>query len=132
MLSRGCTIPRQVQSRQKHQCKDMSSNVNNPKLNKRQTLRFSLLGLLLLLVLSATVYGVVWYHRFYHHVTPQELSNEVKHSTFQTNIRGGVPVTLQIYQQEHATQQQLVLFTSGDGGWSPFCADIAAHIAASG
>jgi len=25
-----------------------------------------------------------------------------------------------------------VLFTSGDGGWSPFCADIAAHIAASG
>jgi fermentation-respiration switch protein FrsA (DUF1100 family) len=25
-----------------------------------------------------------------------------------------------------------VLFTSGDGGWSPFCADIAAHIAAGG
>src|SRR5205085_6140409 len=26
----------------------------------------------------------------------------------------------------------LVLFTSGDGGWSPFCADIAAHMAATG
>jgi len=28
--------------------------------------------------------------------------------------------------------QPVVLFTSGDGGWSPFCADIAAHVAATG
>jgi dienelactone hydrolase len=73
-----------------------------------------------------------WYHRFYHHVTPQELSHEVKHSTFQATIRGGPPLDLQLYQQEHATNQPLMLFTSGDGGWSPFCADIAAHIAATG
>jgi pimeloyl-ACP methyl ester carboxylesterase len=39
---------------------------------------------------------------------------------------------LQIYQQTNAANQRLVLFTSGDGGWSPFSADIAAHIAATG
>src|SRR5262249_56469102 len=33
---------------------------------------------------------------------------------------------------ENAAHQALVLFTSGDGGWSPFCADVAAHIAATG
>jgi len=56
----------------------------------------------------------------------------VKHSTFQATIRNGPALDLQLYQQEHAANQPLVLFTSGDGGWSPFCADIAAHIAASG
>jgi pimeloyl-ACP methyl ester carboxylesterase len=75
---------------------------------------------------------MVWYHRFYHHVTVQELSHEVKHSTFQTTIRSGTPITLQLYQQENAVQQPVVLFTSGDGGWSPFCADVAAHIAVTG
>jgi fermentation-respiration switch protein FrsA (DUF1100 family) len=75
---------------------------------------------------------VRWYHGFYHHVTPEELSHEVKHSTFQASIRSGPPLNLQLYQQENARNQPLVLFTSGDGGWSPFCADIAAHIAATG
>ena len=84
------------------------------------------------LLAAASAYAAVWYHRFYHHVTPQELSHEVTHSTFQISIRNGEAVTLELYQQEHATQQQLVFFTSGDGGWSPFCADIAAHIAATG
>src|SRR5215470_6097864 len=46
--------------------------------------------------------------------------------------RVNVTYELQLYQQQNATNQPLVLFTSGDGGWSPFCADIAAHIAASG
>lgn len=81
---------------------------------------------------AASVYAVRWYHRFYHHVTHEELSHEVKHSSFQVTIRSGPPLDLQLYQQEHATNQPLVLFTSGDGGWSPFCADIAAHIAATG
>jgi len=81
---------------------------------------------------GAVVYAVRWYHGFYHHVTHEELSLEVKHSTFQATIRSGPPLDLQLYQQEHAANQPLVLFTSGDGGWSPFCADIAAHIAASG
>jgi predicted alpha/beta hydrolase len=92
----------------------------------------SILILVVVLFAAASSYAVVWYHRFYHHVTPQELSNEVKHSTFQTSIRNGSPITLELYQQANATQQQLVFFTSGDGGWSPFCADIAAHIAATG
>jgi Bacterial virulence protein (VirJ) len=81
---------------------------------------------------AVTAYGLVWYQRFYHHVTREELSREVRHSTFQASIRGGSPVTLQLYQQANAIDQPLVLFTSGDGGWSPFCADIAAHIAATG
>ena len=85
-----------------------------------------------LVLCGASVYGVRWYHGFYHHVTHEELSHEVKHSTFQATIRSGPPLDLQVYQQEHAAKQPLVLFTSGDGGWSPFCADIAAHIAASG
>jgi len=81
---------------------------------------------------AATVYAVRWYHGFYHHVTHEELSHKVKHSTFQATIRSGPPLEFQLYQQEHATNQPLVLFASGDGGWSPFCADIAAHIAATG
>ena len=78
------------------------------------------------------MYAVRWYHGFYHHVTHEELSHAVKHSTFQVTIRSGPALDLQLYQQENATNQPLVLFTSGDGGWSPFCADIAAHIAATG
>jgi len=92
----------------------------------------ALIALALLVLCAASVYAVRWYHGFYHHVTHEELSHEVKHSIFQATIRNGPPLELQLYQQEHATNQPLVLFTSGDGGWSPFCADIAAHIAASG
>ena len=95
----------------------------------------TLIGALFLVVCAicaTTVYAIRWYHRFYHHVTHEELSHEVKHSTFQVTIRSGPPLDLQLYQQEHATNQPLVLFTSGDGGWSPFCADIAAHIASTG
>jgi len=85
-----------------------------------------------LICCAASVYAVRWYRGFYHHVTHEELSHEVKHSTFQVTIRSGAPLELQLYQQEHATNQPLVLFTSGDGGWSPFCADVAAHIASTG
>jgi virulence protein VirJ len=91
-----------------------------------------LVGALLIILCAASVYAVRWYHGFYHHVTREELSHEVKHSTFQVTIRSGPPIDLHLYQQEHSANQPLVLFTSGDGGWSPFCADIAAHIAATG
>jgi dienelactone hydrolase len=91
-----------------------------------------LIGALLLIICAASVYAVRWYHGFYHHVTREELSHEVKHSTFQATIRSGPALDLHLYQQEHATNQPLVLFSSGDGGWSPFCADIAAHMAATG
>jgi len=94
-------------------------------------IKYGLLALVLI-TCAASVYAVRWYHGFYHHVTPEELSHEVKHSTFQASIRSGPPLNLQLYQQENARNQPLVLFTSGDGGWSPFCADIAAHIAATG
>jgi len=87
---------------------------------------------LLLMICAASVYAVKWYHGFYHHVTHEELSHEVKHSTFTATIRSGPPLHLQLYQQANAANQPLVIFTSGDGGWSPFCADIAAHIAAAG
>ena len=91
-----------------------------------------LIAALLLVIGAAAAYGVRWYHGFYHHVTHEELSHEVKHSTFPFVVRNGPALELQLYQQENAKNQQLVLFTSGDGGWSPFCADIAAHIAANG
>jgi virulence protein VirJ len=91
-----------------------------------------LIAALLLIICAVTAYAVHWYHGFYHHVTHEELSHELKHSTFAVTIRGGPPLTLQLYQQQNATGQPLVLFTSGDGGWSPFCADIAAHIATTG
>jgi dienelactone hydrolase len=84
------------------------------------------------LLFAASVYAVGWYHRFYNHVTREELSHAVRHSTFQATIRNGPPLNLQLYQQENAANQPLFLFTSGDGGWSPFCADIAAHVAATG
>jgi dienelactone hydrolase len=91
-----------------------------------------MLALIVVVIGAGSVYAVVWYHRFYHHITREELSHEVKHSTFQASIRQGSTVTLQLYQQSGARAQPLVFFTSGDGGWSPFCADIAAHIAATG
>ena len=56
----------------------------------------------------------------------------MRNSTFQVSIRNDAKVTLQIYQQSNAPKAPLVFFTSGDGGWSPFCADVAAHIAATG
>src|SRR5689334_9926521 len=95
-------------------------------------MRSKVIGTVFLLVCGVSVYAMRWYHGFYHHVTHEELSHELKHSTFQVTIRNGPPLDLQLYQREHATNQQLVLFTSGDGGWSPFCADVAAHIAATG
>ena len=98
---------------------------------RRLRLRW-LFGVLLIALCTMSAYAMIWYHRFYHHVTPQELSHELVHSTLQTDIRNGSPVTLQVYQQENARNQQLVFFTSGDGGWSPFCADTAAHIAMTG
>src|SRR5262245_20927053 len=91
-----------------------------------------LIATVIVLVCAATAYAVRWYHGFYHHVTREELSHEVKHSSLQATIRSGPPINLQLYQQENARNQPLVLFTSGDGGWSPFCADVAAHIAATG
>jgi dienelactone hydrolase len=92
-----------------------------------------LAAVILLVICAASVYAVRWYHGFYHHVTHEELSHAVRHSSFPATIRtGGPALELQLYQQENATGQPLVLFTSGDGGWSPFCADIAAHIAATG
>ena len=97
-------------------------------------------GLRLFLVIAAVVfvggavsaYAVRWHYRFYHHVTHEELSHAVTHSTLPATIRNGPALELQLYQQEHAANQPLVIFTSGDGGWSPFCADMAAHIAANG
>lgn len=91
-----------------------------------------LVAALLLIIGAASAYGVRWYHQFYHHVTHEELSHAVRHTTFPASLRGGPALELQLYQQENAKNQPLVLFTSGDGGWSPFCADVAAHIAASG
>jgi dienelactone hydrolase len=85
-----------------------------------------------LIVCGVTVYAVRWYHGFYHLVTHEELSHAVRLSTFPVTIRSGPALDLQLYQQENASNQPLVLFTSGDGGWSPFCADIAAHMAANG
>jgi dienelactone hydrolase len=90
------------------------------------------LTVLFLIVCAVSVYAVRWYHGFYHHVTHEELSHEVRHSTFPVTIRSGPALELHLYQQDHATNQPLVLFASGDGGWSPFCADVAAHIAATG
>src|ERR1051326_9611448 len=80
-----------------------------------------LVAVLLLIISAASAYSVRWYHRFYHHVTHEELSHEVRHSTFPAVIRTGPALELHLYQQENAKNQPLVIFTSGDGGWSPFC-----------
>jgi dienelactone hydrolase len=77
-----------------------------------------LTAVLVFILCAASAYALRWYHGFYHHVTHEELSHEVKHSTFPVTIRSGPPLTLQLYQQENAANQPLVLFTSGDGGWS--------------
>ena len=90
------------------------------------------LAVLLLLAGAAAAAGMIWYHRFQNHVTTQELSHEVVHTTFDAPLRGNSPIKFQLYQQANARAQSLVVFTSGDGGWSPFCADVAAHIAATG
>lgn len=100
------------------------------QIRKHTILVVGLVGALFLC--GATVYAVRWYHGFYHHVTHEELTHAVKHTTIPVTLRGGPPIELHLYQQEHASKQPLVLFSSGDGGWSPFCADIAAHIAATG
>jgi dienelactone hydrolase len=105
----------------------------NQKPNTRKRFRWRwLLAMILALFAALSAYAAVWYHRFYHHLTPQEISHEVRHATFQVSLRNDAKVTLQIYQQSNAPDEQLVFFTSGDGGWSPFCADVAAHIAATG
>jgi type IV secretory pathway VirJ component len=90
------------------------------------------IAIVLVAVGGASAYAVRWYHQFYHHVTLEELTHEVRHSAFQATIRNGPALQLQFYQQENAKDQPLVIFSSGDGGWSPFCADMAAHIAANG
>ena len=90
------------------------------------------LAVLLLLAGAAAAAGMIWYHRFQNHVTPQEISHEVLHTTFDSPIRGNSTIRFHLYQQANARAQPLVVFTSGDGGWSPFCADVAAHIAATG
>ena len=64
--------------------------------------------------LAATGYAVRWRHRFYHHVTHEELSHQVRHTAFPATIRDGPALQLQLYQQENAANQPLVLFTSGD------------------
>lgn len=89
-------------------------------------------AILFVVIAIASVSSVASYYRFYHHTTPQEKSHAVEHTTFDVTLRGSTQVTLQLYQQANAKGQTLVLFTSGDGGWSPFCADIAAHIAGTG
>jgi dienelactone hydrolase len=91
-----------------------------------------LLCLLLILMVAAGLKGMIWYHHFYNHITPQEESHEISHTSFEATIRANGRVKLQLYQQANAKAQPLVVFTSGDGGWSPFCADVAAHIAATG
>lgn len=111
----------------------MTENGNRKIARTRRWLPWLVLTAVVVLVLgAATAYAVRWRYQFYHHVTVQELSHEVRHSALQATIRGGPTLQLQVYQQENAAHQPLVLFTSGDGGWSPFCADMAAHIAASG
>ena len=93
---------------------------------------FLLFAVFVFAVAGVVAYAARWHHRFYHHVTHEESSHQVNHSSFQASVRDGKSLEFQLYQQDKASKQPLVLFTSGDGGWSPFCADIAAHIAATG
>lgn len=119
-----------------------SSTVSTPALaveRNDQTLRHNksrrwrwVAAILFVVVGIAAIFGVRSYQRFYHHTTPQEISHAVEHTTFDVTLRGATSVTLQLYQPANAKDLPLVLFTSGDGGWSPFCADIAAHIAGTG
>src|SRR5262245_51947437 len=91
-----------------------------------------LLYALLLLIGAAATSGMIWDIRFIHLGPPQEVCHEVAHTHFSASIRSNTTVSLHLYQQANAKAQPLVIFTSGDGGWSPFCADVAAHIAATG
>ncbi len=101
--------------------------INTPPLSRK---RLVVLVLAILLTLGAA--GGAWkYYSFYYHTTRQESSGAVKRGSFEITLRGK-PVKLLIYQQEKPGTQELVFFTSGDGGWSPFCADIAAHLAEKG
>jgi pimeloyl-ACP methyl ester carboxylesterase len=104
----------------------------NPATRRHFSRRWKLALLGITLLCAAGVAGAVKYYRFYYHLTPQEVSHTVEHETFDATIRSDKTIKLQIYQQANASSQQLVLFTSGDGGWSPFCADIAAHLASGG
>ena len=45
--------------------------------------------------LAATGYAVRWRHRFYHHVTHEELSHQVRHNAFPATIRDGPALQLQ-------------------------------------
>lgn len=106
---------------------------DTPRIIVRRGFQFRwVLYALLLVIAAAATAGIIWYHRFNNHVTPQEVSHEVGHTTFAASIRDHASITLHLYQQANPKAQPLVLFTSGDGGWSPFCADVAAHIAATG
>ena len=58
-------------------------------LRGKKRIKFVFIGVICGLMGLATAYAVKWYHGFYHHVTPEELSHEVKHSAFQATIRSG-------------------------------------------
>ena len=90
-----------------------------------------LLWVFLALALAGATAGAWKYYSFYFHTTRQESTGAVKRGSLTANLRGQ-SVKLLVYQQEKAVKQPLVFFTSGDGGWSPFCADIAAHLAEKG
>jgi dienelactone hydrolase len=105
---------------------------HKPASGRQLSRRWKLALLGIGLVCAISVAGAVKYYRFYYHVTQQEVSRTIEHETFDATIRRDKTIKLQIYQQANASSQQLVLFTSGDGGWSPFCADIAAHLASRG
>jgi len=87
---------------------------------------------LVILIAAGGLKAAIWYHHFYNHITQQEVSHEVVHTSFNAGIRGDNRINLELYQQANAKEQPLVIFSSGDGGWSPFCADMAARIAATG
>ncbi len=103
-----------------------------PRLCRRRHvwLRRAFLALALVVAVLLGAAGL-WYYRVTHHVTPQELSHAVNRTAFPATLRGQ-PVQLPVYQQGNAQNQRVVLFTSGDGGWSPFCANIAARLADDG